>query len=113
MASAKLDITNIVAPEWLPSISAEQAAAIYDQGKEAVVFSLLELAKQLAEARSPSINPATPSAMIPVYQKPPSQSRKKKPGAKIKHPGTCRAKPAESITIKSIVQRAAPTVVAN
>ena len=57
------------------------AVAIFDQGKEAVVFALLQLAKELAESKSPD-NPATPSGMIPVYKKPPSKKRKRKPGSK-------------------------------
>ena len=68
------------------------AAAIFDQGKEAVVFALLQLAKELAESKSPD-NPATPSGMIPVYKKPPSKKRKRKPGSKDDHPGSRRAKP--------------------
>ena len=83
----------ILSPEELASIDAAQAERIYSQGKEAVVFALLELAKQLSEARSPSVNPATPSGMIPTYQKPPAKNRKKKPGAKPGHVGSRRAVP--------------------
>lgn len=79
------------------SLSEEQAAAIYELGREAVVFALLMLTKQLAEARAkgdPSISPATPSGMIPVYEKPPSGRRgKKRPGAKPGHAGSRRAAP--------------------
>jgi len=75
------------------SLTEEQAASIYDQGKEAVVFALLELTKQLAEARSPSVTPSTPSGMVPVYQKPAVKPRKKKRGAKKGHPGSRRQVP--------------------
>lgn len=44
----------------LSSLDAEQAAAILEQGKDAVVFALLTLAKQLADCESPDVNPATP-----------------------------------------------------
>ena len=37
------------------SLTEEQARERYQQGEEAVVFALLELTKQLAEARSPSV----------------------------------------------------------
>jgi len=84
---------SILTPEQLPGIDAEQARAIFAQGEEAVVFVLLELAKQLAEARSPSVTPTTPSAMIPPYQKPAAKPRKKKAGARANHPGTRRPKP--------------------
>jgi transposase len=80
------------------SLSPEQAEAIYEQGKEAVVFALLALSKQLAEAQGKaglSATPSTPSGMIPVYEKPPTPRRgKKRPGAKAGHPGRRRAAPA-------------------
>jgi transposase len=77
-------------------LSAEQAAAIYAQGQEAVIFALLELTKQLAEARQTSgqaVTPSTPSGMIPVYEKPSAQGRRKRPGAKPGHPGARRRVP--------------------
>ena len=73
-----------------------QAKAIFELGREAVVFALLELTKQLAEAQGksdPLITPSTPSGMIPIYKKPPAQPRKKKPGAKEGHPGSRRHVP--------------------
>jgi transposase len=75
------------------SLTEEQARALYQQGEEAVVFALLELTKQLAEARSPSVTPSTPSGMVPVYQKPANNKRGKKPGAKKGHPGSRRQVP--------------------
>ena len=74
-----------------------QARSLFRQGEEAVVFALLELTKQLAEAQgknSPSATPSTPSGMIPVYEKPPVKRRgKQRPGAKAGHPGSRRAAP--------------------
>ena len=67
------------------ALSEDQAGAIFEQGRDAVVFALLELSKQLAEARGPQATPSTPSGMIPVYEKPPAKSRKKRPGAKTKY----------------------------
>jgi transposase len=75
------------------SLSEEQAQKIYRQGREAVVFALLEMAKQLAEARGPQTTPSTPSGMVPVYQKPPAKRRKKSPGAKQGHRGSRRPPP--------------------
>jgi hypothetical protein len=72
------------------ALSEDQAEAIFEQGRDAVVFALLELSKQLAEARGPQATPSTPSGMIPVYEKPPAKSRKKRPGAKKGHPGSQR-----------------------
>lgn len=81
----------------MAAMSEEQAKAIFDQGQEAVVFMLLEFSKQLAEARSLSTTPSTPSGMIPVYEKPTRKKRGKKPGAKKGHPGS-RRKPPERIS---------------
>jgi transposase len=80
-------------------LSQRQAEAIYAQGKEAVVFALLELTKQLAEAQGKSGDSSrtasTPSGMIPVYEKPPAERRgKQRPGAKQGHPGSRRQAPA-------------------
>ncbi len=75
------------------ALTEEQAKAIFEQGRDAVVFALLELSKQLAEARGPQATPSTPSGMIPVYEKPPAKSRKKQPGAKDGHPGSRRRVP--------------------
>lgn len=78
-------------------LSAEQAREIYRRGEEAVVFALLQLAKQLADSQrggTPNtVSPSTPSGMRPVYTKPPSTSRKKRPGRKNGHPGARRAQP--------------------
>jgi transposase len=80
------------------ALTEAQARSLFRQGEEAVVFALLELTKQLAEAQGktePSATPSTPSGMIPVYEKPPAQRRgKKQPGAKRGHPGSRRAAPA-------------------
>lgn len=79
------------------SLSEAQATLIYEQGQEAVVFALLTLTKRLAEAQGkplPSATLATPSGMIPTYEKQPAKSRgKKRPGAKKGHPGSHREKP--------------------
>lgn len=78
-----------------PQLTREDAAAIFAQGKEAVIFALLELAKQLGSQQGVAgISPSTPSGMVPVYQKPPAQTRSKRPGRKAGHPGSRRAPPA-------------------
>jgi hypothetical protein len=79
-----------------PQLTAEQAALIFQQGQEAVVFALLTLAKQLAEKRSAAPtrpDPSTPSGQTPPYQKPPAKSRAKPKGAKPGHPGHHRPTP--------------------
>ena len=79
-------------------LTEEQARRIFSQGEEAVVFVILELAKQLAEQKAASAadshqTPSTPSGMKPPYTKPPPKGRKKKPGRKKGHSGTRRKTP--------------------
>ena len=98
MVTGTLTIPNVaVAALRDESLSEKQAREIYRQGEEAVVFALLELTKQLAEAQGktdPSITPSTPSGMIPTYKKPPAKRRgKKRPGGKHGHPGSRRETP--------------------
>ena len=85
----------------------EQAQAIYRMGQEAVIFVLMQLgmqAAQAAQANRPSggqgqtagVDPLTPSGMVPPHLKPAAAKRRKKPGAKAGHPGARR--PAAPIT---------------
>ena len=77
-----------------PNLTAEEAQAIYEQGPEAVVFALLQMAQLLAAQQpKPADAPSTPSGMKPVYEKEPSPRRRKKPGRKKGHPGARRAPP--------------------
>jgi transposase-like protein len=79
-----------------PQLTAEQAALIFQQGQEAVVFALLTLAKQLAEkppGASATLDPSTPSGQTPPYQKPTGKGRAKPKGAKPGHPGRRRPAP--------------------
>src|SRR5512135_2323669 len=79
-----------------PQLTAEQAALIFQQGQEAVVFALLTLAKQLAEKPSTAAttpDPATPSGQTPPYAKPTGKRRAKAKGAKPGHPGSRRPPP--------------------
>jgi transposase len=79
-----------------PNLSAEEARLIYAQGEEAVIFALLELAAQLrwSQGRCAAVSsPATPSGMKPVYQKPNTPQRRKKPGRKAGHLGARRPPP--------------------
>jgi transposase len=81
-----------------PNLTAEEAQAIFDHGKEAVIFALLELAAQLrrSQGQCASVSsPATPSGMRPIYQKPNTRKRGKKPGRKAGHPGARRPPPEE------------------
>jgi transposase len=77
-----------------PSLTAEQAEAIYAQGKEAVIFALLEMAKQLSQPPQTAATTASiPSGMIPVHEKPTTKARRKKSGRKPGHPPARRPTP--------------------
>src|ERR1700730_11235133 len=78
-------------------LPAEEAEVIFAQGKEAVVFALLELAKQLAEQAGwrAKPSPTTPSGMVPPYQKPVISGRRKRPGRKAGHSGQRRQAPEQ------------------
>lgn len=86
-------------PELLgPSLSEEEARAIYALGEEAVVFALLDLARRLAQAAAGEAavshqTPATPSGMKPPHAKPPVRRRGKRPGRQAGHPGSHRSRP--------------------
>ena len=74
-------------------------------GPEAVVLALMAATKRIAaqDARIADLlsqldrrlapDPATPSAMVPVYQKPTTPRRRKRPGARKGHPGSRRPTP--------------------
>jgi transposase len=79
-----------------PNLTAGEAEAIYAQGKEAVVFAMLELAAQLRRslgACASVSSPATPSGMKPIHQKPDTPRRRKKPGREAGHEGSRRPPP--------------------
>ncbi len=78
-------------------MTCKQAEAICDQGREMLVFVLMEMAARIAQYQQdpPAASPATPSGMVPVYEKPPVRKRRKKPGAKAGHPGTRRQAPPQ------------------
>lgn len=78
-----------------PDLTAEEAERIFERGKEAAVFAMLQLAMMLKQrSQPPQPAPATPSGMVPPFLKPTVKSkRKKKPGAKPGHVGHRRAAP--------------------
>ena len=81
-----------------PNLTADEANSIYEQGKEAVIFALLELSAQLrrSQGQCASVSsPATPSGMKPIHQKPNTPRRRKKPGQKAGHKGARRPPPEQ------------------
>jgi len=83
-------------------VKREEALAILDLPRhcaEQAILSLWEKAEQwekLHPAAEPNtVSPTTPSGMTPVYLKPRTRKRCKKPGQKPGHTGACRAVPKE------------------
>src|SRR6516165_4485318 len=78
-----------------PELTAVQAAFIFQQGQEAVVFALLTLAKQVAAKQviASTPDPSTPSGQAPPYVKPTGKRRAKARGAKPGHVGNRRPPP--------------------
>ena len=70
--------------EFTLPMTREQAEAICAKGTEAIIFVMMQVAKLAEQAKdssasSPSVL-STPSAMIPVFEKPTLPRRRKKPG---------------------------------
>ena len=75
----------------LRNLSPEQAAEIFEQGQEAVIWALLKLAA-LAQGK-PKRDPSTPSAQVPPYEKRAAKKTKRKRGRKAGHKGARRRPP--------------------
>jgi transposase len=73
------------------SLTEDQADAIYAQGREAVIWALLQLFAQAREAGKNSLS--TPSGMIPLYEKPSVKKGRKQAGRKKGHTGSRRKEP--------------------
>jgi transposase len=98
MATKGMEALDAAALQSLlgPGLTAEQAALIFQQGQEAVVFALLTLAERLAEkppVASTTPDPSTPSGQTPPYAKPTGKRRANAKGAKPGHPGHRRPSP--------------------
>jgi len=79
-----------------PSLTEAEARQIFAHGEEAVVFALLTLAKQAKQKQTVAADsPSTPSGMKPVFTKPTTPKRRKKPGRPRGHPGSRRPTPTK------------------
>ena len=74
-----------------------QARQLYRHGPEVVTLVLMTASKRIAELQGlpnhQSPSPSTPSGQVPVYAKPNTSKRRKRPGAKPGHPGQRRTSP--------------------
>jgi len=86
------------------TLTEAQARRLYAEGSEAVVLALLAASRRIAEqytqiatlradGHDMAPSPSTPSGMVPVYTKPNTPRRRRRPGARLGHPGTRRASP--------------------
>lgn len=87
--------------DLLTGLTEQQAERIYEQGKEAVVFALLQLAQMSVQSKPQSpqaasgSDPSTPSSQKPVFTKANKSNRKstKRSGRKKGHTGARRQRP--------------------
>jgi transposase len=81
-------------------LTEEQAKQLAGCAPEIVAFVLLAAANRIAELTGqpggvPMPDPSTPSGQQPIYTKPNTTSKRRRPGAKPGHEGARRAKPQE------------------
>jgi len=97
--------TPLVEAALRGTLTAAQARRLYAEGPEAVVLALLAASRRIAEQNTQlatlhaqkhgtPLSPSTPSGMVPVYAKPNTPRRRRRPGARMGHPGARRASPA-------------------
>ena len=83
-----------------------RARALHTLGPEAVALAMLAVSKRVVEQNAriaelqgrsgtEASSPTTPSGMVPIYEKPNTKKRRKKPGALDGHPGRRRDRPKQ------------------
>ena len=79
------------------ALTKAQARRLANEHPEVLALALLAASKRIAELQgqyqSQPTSPSTPSGMVPIYTKPNTPKRRKKPGAKKGHPGHRRKTP--------------------
>jgi hypothetical protein len=86
---------SILAAALAGELDERHARRLAEQGPEVAALALLALARRIAELQAQvhkpgTPSPATPSGMVPVYTKPTTPRRRKRPGAQPGHPGQRR-----------------------
>lgn len=97
-ATQQPELESLLAKLLRGELTETQAGRLAQLGPEAVRLALLAANARFAQLQSRDTRPAeasasTPSAMIPVYQKPAISRRRKKPGARDGHEGSRRRTP--------------------
>ncbi len=79
------------------ALTQAQARRLVDENPEVLALALLAASKRIAElqglSQAQGLSPSTPSGMVPIYTKPNTPKRRKKPGARKGHPGHRRETP--------------------
>jgi transposase len=89
-------------------LAEEQADRLHAFGPEAVRLFALAMAQRVAElqpAAEGAVSPSTPSGQVPIYQKPATPRRKKKPGAREGHAGSRRKTPIPMVPARRVEHR--------
>jgi transposase len=86
------ELNSLLAALFRGELTEAQAAWLAELGPEAVRLALLAANERIAQLQ-PASSPSTPSGMVPVYEKPATPQRRKKPGAKNGHAGSRRQTP--------------------
>lgn len=84
--------TAFVAAFRAGTLTFERVRAIVPDDSTEVAWLMLQLSAAVA-GRTVAAGPHTPSGATPPYAKPAAPPRKKKPGAKVGHPGKARPRP--------------------
>jgi transposase len=87
------DVAALVEALLQGRLTEQQATQLASAGPEEVRLALLAANAHIARLQQPAASPSTPSGMVPVYQKPATPRRRKKPGAREGHAGTRRKTP--------------------
>jgi len=92
-ANQQSELDALLAALFRGELTEMQATRLAELGPEAVRLALLAANARFAQLQSASCPVSTPSGMVPVYQKPATPKRRKKPGAKQGHAGARRRTP--------------------
>jgi transposase len=94
-ATQQPELDALLAALFRGELTEPQAMRLAELGPEAVRLALLAANARFAQLQPQQCSPSTPSAMVPVYQKPATKRRRKKPGARDGHAGKRRKMPAK------------------
>jgi hypothetical protein len=95
---SSVDTDSLLASAARGEFDEVHARLLYQLGPEAVTLAFLAMARRIAELQKRGVepsSPSTPSGMVPVYSKPTTGKRRKRPGARKGHPGARRSQPTK------------------